>query len=79
MKQNPRVREFSLRVQIAALQDRQRGLKTRIAQELKRPAPCNIVLQELKRHRLRIKDELARHEGLLRTIGALPPQSPQSV
>lgn len=75
MKFSPRVREFSLRARLAALRGRHQELKERIVQELKRPAPCSIQLQRLKRRKVRVKDELARHEGLLRTLNAMAGNS----
>ncbi|MFC3614946.1 DUF465 domain-containing protein [Lutimaribacter marinistellae] len=68
-----RVRRFSLDVKLAALKARHLELKKKIGDELKRPAPCMESLQRLKRRRLRIKDEMARYEGLLRTLTALSP------
>ncbi len=66
-----RVSRFSLGVKIAALKTRHHELKQKIAEELKRPVPCAMSLQKLKRRRLRIKDEMARYEGLLRTLTSL--------
>ncbi|MEX0347914.1 MAG: DUF465 domain-containing protein [Paracoccaceae bacterium] len=57
---------------MAELKNRHHELKARIANELKRPAPCSVQLGRLKRRRLLIKDELARHEGLLRMLDAMP-------
>ncbi|NDW47579.1 YdcH family protein [Ruegeria sp. PrR005] len=56
---------------MAVLRERRAELKQRILQELKRPAPCAQTLRMLKRRKLTLKDELARHEGLLRTLDAL--------
>ncbi|TMV06416.1 DUF465 domain-containing protein [Ruegeria sediminis] len=75
MKYSPRVKKFSLKVRMAKLRQRQSELKARIVEELKRPAPCSTTLQQLKRRKLRIKDDLARHEGILRTLDALAPRA----
>lgn len=72
MQKNPRTKAFSLRLRMAELQSRHHDLKARIAKELKRPLPCSVQLQTLKRRRLQIKDELTRHEGLLRMLDRMP-------
>ncbi|AAV95503.1 YdcH family protein [Ruegeria pomeroyi] len=71
MTAKSRVRAFSLKLRMAVLKDRRAELKERILQELKRPAPCAQTLRMLKRRKLTLKDELARHEGLLRTLDAM--------
>jgi hypothetical protein len=53
---------------IQAVQRRHRGLDERVAAEHRRPQPDTGVLQTLKREKLRLKDELARYEGLVRTL-----------
>ncbi|MFA3917655.1 DUF465 domain-containing protein [Ruegeria hyattellae] len=72
MNKSPRVKALSLRIRMAELKNRHHELKARIAKELKRPLPCSLQLRKLKRRRLLIKDELARHEGLLRMLDAMP-------
>ncbi|MDP5215738.1 YdcH family protein [Ruegeria sp. 2205SS24-7] len=72
MNKSPRVKAPSLRVRMAELKSRHHDLKARIATELKRPLPCSVQLRKLKRRRLMIKDELARHEGLLRMLDSMP-------
>jgi len=78
MKNNPRIRLFSIKARMANLRDRHQTVKARIAEELKRPAPCSMMLQQLKRRRLHIKDEIARYDGLLRTIGTVSSNQRQS-
>jgi hypothetical protein len=41
-----------------ALQSKHAGLERRIAEERLRPAPNGVLLMELKRRKLRIKEEL---------------------
>lgn len=45
---------------MSALQSKHAGIERRIAEELARPSPNGDVLMELKRRKLRIKEELAR-------------------
>lgn len=45
---------------ISALQSRHAGIERRIAEELARPSPNSDLLMELKRRKLRIKEELSR-------------------
>jgi hypothetical protein len=42
-----------------ALQTKHAGLERRIAEERSRPSPNEVLLMELKRRKLRIKEELA--------------------
>ena len=44
---------------ISALQSKHAGLERRIAEELARPSPDSDLVMELKRRKLRIKEELA--------------------
>ena len=44
---------------IAALQTRHAGLDKRIAEETQRPMPDMTVLAQLKKEKLRIKEEMA--------------------
>jgi len=53
---------------IAALRVRHRALDETVAKEQKRSWRDMALLQRLKRRRLRLKDELARYEGVLRTL-----------
>jgi len=69
-------RHFSLKARIAALRGRHMELEDRIAREQRRPAPDAARLQALKRRRLRIKDEMARFEGVLRLVEAPVGASP---
>ncbi len=79
MNAKGRVRAFSLKLRMAVLKERRAELKQRILTELKRPAPCAQTLRMLKRRKLTLKDELARHEGLLRTLEAMRPQPEQQL
>ena len=60
---------------IEALRQRHRSLDNRVTAEHQRPRPDSAVLQGLKRKRLRLRDELARYEGLLRTISRGRPHA----
>ncbi|WP_338467263.1 DUF465 domain-containing protein [Novosphingobium sp. ZN18A2] len=44
---------------ISALQSKHAGLERQIAEESARPAPDEVVLMELKRRKLKIKEEIA--------------------
>jgi hypothetical protein len=46
---------------VSALQEKHAGLERRIQEELGRPAPDDALLRDLKRRKLRLKDELIRH------------------
>ncbi|MBJ3764589.1 YdcH family protein [Maribius pontilimi] len=56
----------SIMARVENLHRRRGELSARIYAELRRPAPCSMTLQTLKRERLRLKDEIARFDGLLR-------------
>lgn len=45
------------------LRNRRRALEQKLREQLKRPAPDSLVIQELKRQKLRLKDELALAEA----------------
>lgn len=70
MKVSPRVKLFSVEARVANLRHRHHEIKQKIKEELKRPSPCGMALQGLKRRRLQIKDEIARYNGVLRTLRA---------
>lgn len=63
-------RHFSVQARVAALRGRHMALEDRIALEQRRPAPDAARLQSLKRRKLRVKDEMARYEGVLRLVEA---------
>ncbi|MDX1704745.1 MAG: DUF465 domain-containing protein [Altererythrobacter ishigakiensis] len=42
-----------------ALQSKHQGLEARLREEMNRPAPNAATIQELKKRKLRIKEELA--------------------
>ena len=44
---------------LSALQNKHAGLERRIAEERARPSPDDVLLKELKRRKLKIKEELA--------------------
>jgi hypothetical protein len=44
---------------MSALQAKHAGLERMIQQELNRPSPDESILQDLKRRKLRLKDELS--------------------
>ncbi len=44
---------------ISALESKHAGLERRIAEESTRPLPNDAVIKELKRRKLRIKEELS--------------------
>ena len=68
MKDNPKVKVFSLMVNVTRLRQNHQLVKAKIAKELKRPMPCSISLQKLKRKRLRLKDEIAQSLAQIRAI-----------
>jgi hypothetical protein len=43
---------------VSALQTKHAGLERRIEQEMSRPMPDPVVIQELKKRKLRVKEEL---------------------
>jgi hypothetical protein len=46
---------------VSTLQMKHAGLERQIQDELSRPMPDNAIVQELKKRKLRIKEELAQH------------------
>lgn len=53
---------MSLQEHVAALRVKHAELEQRIEQETLRPHPDETTLHALKREKLRLKDEMARHE-----------------
>ena len=51
---------MALEAHVAELTDKHRALEQKIENELARPSADSIVISELKREKLRIKDEIAR-------------------
>lgn len=45
---------------VNALQSKHAGLEARIREEMARPAPDAATIQQLKKHKLRLKEEIAR-------------------
>lgn len=70
MKTSSRKMSFSITVRLVALRRRHQVIKAMIAEELRRPAPCSMILQRLKRRRLAVKDQIVRFDALLRSLGA---------
>lgn len=70
MKSSARIRSFSISVRLVALRRRHQVIKSKIAEELRRPMPCSMMLQRLKRQRLAVKDQITRFDGLLRGLGS---------
>ncbi len=64
----PAIKRSVMPSRIEALLRRHRRLDERVAAEHGRPQPDAMVLQMLKREKLRLKDELTRYEGLMRTL-----------
>ena len=62
------IKGTALSSRIDAMRLRHRRIDDRVAAEHRRPQPDMSVLQSLKREKLRLKDGLARYEGLLRTV-----------
>ncbi len=58
MTQTPKTTVASLEVRAAELRRKHLAVKAEISRERKRVAPCSLTLQNLKRHRLRLKDEM---------------------
>ena len=58
---------------LAAIGRRHRELEDRIADVERRPQPDPIVLQRLKREKLRLKDEMQYCEGMLRGLSRSLP------
>ena len=49
---------------ITALRERHNALDRKIAEQGRRPGPNDLQIQELKREKLRLKDEIAKaHRG----------------
>jgi len=46
---------------VSALQQKHAGIEQQIHEELTRPMPNAAAIQELKRRKLKIKEEIARH------------------
>ncbi len=44
---------------IAALQSKHDGLERRIREEMNRPSPDDVILQTLKKQKLRLKEAIA--------------------
>ena len=46
---------------VSALQSKHAGLEARIRDEMNRPAPDTATIQQLKKEKLRLKEELSQH------------------
>ena len=51
---------MNIDAQIATLKQRHQALERAIDEETQRPLPDSMALQGLKRHKLRVKDEITR-------------------
>lgn len=71
MTVQPAARDFGLQARMAALQARHAELDARISDEQRRPLPDSARLMALKRRKLRLRDAIARYEGLLRALSAM--------
>lgn len=70
MKSRANGKSPSINVNLERLREIHQDLKDRITAERRRPAPCSLALQKLKRQRLRVKEELVRYTDLLRKTQA---------
>lgn len=59
----------SLHARARALASRHALIEGYLQQEMRRPLPNDAVLRTLKRRKLAVKDEIARIEGIWRTLG----------
>lgn len=64
-------RMASLSARIDALYHRKRQLDDKIAAEQARPAPDTLRLRQLKARKLFLRDQMARYEGVIRTLKPL--------
>ncbi|MCM2561052.1 DUF465 domain-containing protein [Lutimaribacter sp. EGI FJ00015] len=71
MKHSVLDRVASISARVAALNRRKADLEEEIAAEELRPAPDGLRLRQLKARKLRIRDQLARYDGVLRTLKPL--------
>lgn len=46
---------------VSALQTKHAGIERQIQQEMSRPMPDDVAIQALKKRKLRLKEEIARH------------------
>ena len=69
MKSRAPIRAFAISVRLVALRRRHQVIKAKIADELRRPMPCSMILQRLKRQSLAVKDQITRFDRLLRSHG----------
>jgi hypothetical protein len=46
---------------VSALQSKHAGIDRQLREEMCRPLPDGVVIQSLKKQKLRIKEEIARH------------------
>jgi hypothetical protein len=56
---------MNLHIRIWRLRNRHRGLEQQLRQALKRPVPDALAIQQLKRRKLQVKDELILAEARL--------------
>ncbi|MHA3977090.1 YdcH family protein [Halovulum sp. GXIMD14794] len=65
---HPRITTEALSAKVDAVRRRHRELDDHVSREQRRPLLDTTELSSLKREKLRLKDELALYEGLLRTL-----------
>ncbi len=63
-----RPKAATLAARVEAIRRRHRALEQSVETEHMRPLPDVVVLQSLKREKLRLKDEMQVYEGLLRIL-----------
>ena len=71
MKQTVLDRVASISARVAALKSRKERLEQEIKGEEIRPVPDTLRLRQLKARKLQIRDQLARYDGVLRTLKPL--------
>ena len=71
MKQNVLDKVASISARVGALKTRKDRLEGEIHAEQSRPVPDTLRLRQLKARKLQIRDQLARYDGVLRTLKPL--------
>ena len=58
----PRVKETEMvSSHVSALQTKHAGIEAKLREEMNRPAPDTATIQQLKREKLRLKEEISAH------------------
>lgn len=63
-----RLSRSSIAARIASLRSRHREVDDQVAEAQKRSWSDSTIIKKLKRKKLRLKDEIRRHEGVLLTL-----------